>query len=273
MKLLSTTSESRTPVVVYVGCNKGDDFINTVRVWTRDEKYSVQTLYNWMKEVKTFHFACGKDSDVSLNTLPKEKLPVMGYCIEPMESTIEMLQSAFNDLGYNEPNIKLIHAAASNYAGTAKFPNISNKAGYAGFGLHDASTGKHNTTSVQVITLDGFIRAEQIQKIDYLSIDTEGNDMQVLLGAIHLLSAHAIRYFEFEAHEKARWNTSSLRDLIELVDSMGYDCYWAMISGKLARITGCWSDVYLLKRWSNVVCISRRDTKVHEFMESLSVIL
>jgi hypothetical protein len=107
---------------------------------------------------------------------------------------------------------------------------------------------------------------------DYLSIDTEGNDMQVLLGAIGLLSSHSIRFFEFEHHTVARWITSSLRDLIELVDSMGYDCYWTMNSGKLARLTGCWNDAYLFKRWSNVACISRRDSKGHDFMESLAAL-
>ena len=271
LKFLSASSESPTPVVIYAGCNKADDFINAVRVWSRNEKYSIETMYKWMESLDIARFACGQDSEVLLSTLPPATLPVMGYCIEPMLTTVNMVQSVFQEFGYIQPEVNLVHAAASNYPGKAEFP-IAPKLGTAGLGLHDALTGNFNTTTVQVITLDDLVRKEKISKIDYLSIDTEGNDMQVLLGAIGLLSSHSIRFFEFEHHTVARWITSSLRDLIELVDSMGYDCYWTMNSGKLARLTGCWNDAYLFKRWSNVACISRRDSKGHDFMESLAAL-
>jgi FkbM family methyltransferase len=267
VKYLSDTSESLAPVVIYAGCNKGDSFINTLKVWSRNEKYSIESMYKVLKD-QPVAYSCGKESEVLLDSVKQKTLPVKGYCIEPMHSTIKLLQSMFKVLGYEKPEVNLVHAAASNQPGQAEFPNVS--AGVENLGLRDAATGKYNTTTVRVITLDDLVRDEQISKIDYLSIDTEGNDMRVVLGAIRLLSAHAIRFFVFE--HGLSWNTSSLQTLVELVDSIGYDCYWTVNSGKLARLTGCWSDAYLHKTWSNVACISRKDEKAHSFFESLSAL-
>ena len=43
-----------------------------------------------------------------------------------------------------------------------------------------------------------------------LSIDTEGNDMRVLLGAVRLLGAEMIRFLEFEYHKVGHWATADL---------------------------------------------------------------
>jgi FkbM family methyltransferase len=271
IKFLSTTSESKSPVLIYAGCNKGDDYINGVRAWSRNKKYSPTAIYDWYnKSGLKVTFACGLDHEIPLDTPPQTILPVRGYCIEPMESNVFMLQSVFTALGYKKPEIQLIQAALSIYPGHAEFPNIIGRAGVANMGLHDAENGKYNTTTVQLLTLDDLVRNEKISKIDYLSLDTEGNDMQVILGGVRLLASQAVRYFEFEHHKVARWFTSSLRDMIELADSFGYDCYWTLNDGKLARLTGCWSDVYLEKFWSNVGCINRKDERASAFMESLA---
>jgi hypothetical protein len=94
--------------------------------------------------------------------------------------------------------------------------------------------------------------------------------MQVILGGLNLLATHSVRYLEFEYHSVGRWVSSSLQDAIELLDSMGYDCYWAMNSGKLVRLTGCWSDSYHRKKFSNLACVSRKEDETLQFMESLA---
>jgi hypothetical protein len=94
--------------------------------------------------------------------------------------------------------------------------------------------------------------------------------MQVILGGIHIFAAHLVRYFEFEYHERGRWQTSDLQDLIELLDQFAYDCYWALNSGNLTRLTGCWHDDYNEKGWSNIACISRKEIFTNRLMESLT---
>lgn len=273
------TERSRTPVVVAVGCNKGDDFILSMRQWSRNTNYSVDNVYNQHELAGlTRNYVCGKndetESDTTMlqifNCTTMEDLhpkPVRGFCIEPMMSTVDLLNQTFDALGYVGPAVSLIHAAMSSVSGQARFPVSA--AGTERLGLKDADS-TNQTIVVQVLTLSDLVREENIPKIDFLSIDTEGNDMQVILGGIQIFAAHAVRYFQFEYHQTGRWRTSSLQDLIELLDQFGYDCYWALNSGFLTRLTGCWHDDYTAKQWSNVACISRREIITNQLMQSLA---
>ena len=56
-----------------------------------------------------------------------------------------------------------------------------------------------NTTTIQLATLDEFCKDKQIESIDYLKIDTEGYDLNVLRGAVNLLRKSAISVIEVEA--------------------------------------------------------------------------
>jgi len=269
----------RTPVIVRIGCNKGDDFILSMRQWSKNGTYSSRNLYNYQSQFNftgPSGYVCDKldenlsdslQEDASFTSALQSMRFVRGFCIEPMSTTMGMLISTFKTLGYQPPDVTLIQAAVSNYPGTAYFP-ISD-VGREDLGLQHADTSTEKV-QVQVITLDSLVRESNIEKIDYLSIDTEGNDMQVILGGIHIFAAHLIRYFEFEYHFTGRWQTSNLRDLIELLDLFGYDCYWALNSGNLTRITGCWHEDYNEKWWSNVACISRKEIYTNKLMESLT---
>jgi FkbM family methyltransferase len=270
IQTLSENSERATHVTVHVGCNKGDDFISSLRILSRNATYSVKAMFQWMdnKGYETYS-PCGHEEDVSLDNQPLNINPSIGYCIEPMQSTVKMLSLAFDGLGYSKSNVHLIHAAASNYPGFADFPNA--QSGEETLGLH--RTSEFDTVRTQLITLKTLFRQENISRIDHLAIDTEGHDIQVILGGIEFFVSHAIRFFEFEHNHVGRWAHSSLRDLIELVDSLEYDCYWDMDNGRLARLTGCWSDEYLQKGWSNVACISRNEQKTHAYMESLAHVM
>lgn len=53
--------------------------------------------------------------------------------------------------------------------------------------------------SIVVDTLDGYCRARAIDEIDYLKIDTEGHDLEVLRGAKKLLADHRVGFVQVEA--------------------------------------------------------------------------
>jgi FkbM family methyltransferase len=55
------------------------------------------------------------------------------------------------------------------------------------------------TEEVDIITIDEFCEATQIQQISYLKIDTEGADLEVLRGAEEMLAAQRIHIVEVEA--------------------------------------------------------------------------
>ncbi len=53
-------------------------------------------------------------------------------------------------------------------------------------------------------------------------------------------------------HSIGLWKTVTLKELIEALDALGYDCYYEG-TPTLTRITGCWVDDYEIKNWC-VLC-------------------
>ena len=72
-------------------------------------------------------------------------------------------------------------------------------------------------------------------------------------------------------HNIGRWAKSDLEDLIELLDHLNFDCYWAMNSGMLARLTGCWHESYSTQhKLSKIACVSRQEHATHAKMQRLA---
>ena len=112
-------------------------------------------------------------------------------------------------------------------------------------------------TRVRMTTVDQLVKEYGIHQIDLLSIDTEGNDPAVILGANASLAARRVRVVEFEYHGIGRWRRRSIHDVIGVLEAMQYTCFWQSNSGKLSPfIAGCRYD---FKSWSNIVCSSDRD--------------
>src|SRR3990170_1501252 len=55
------------------------------------------------------------------------------------------------------------------------------------------------TESVDIVTLDEFCHTKRIDQINYLKIDTEGGDLEVLKGAVNMLTEQRIDLVEVEA--------------------------------------------------------------------------
>lgn len=92
--------------------------------------------------------------------------------------------------------------------------------------------------------------------INILSIDVEGFDGDVLLGATSDVLKR-VEYLEFEYNWMGSWKAQHLYDVIEMLDtSAGFTCYWAGIN-RLRRITDCWMAYYDVKSWSNIACANR----------------
>jgi hypothetical protein len=105
---------------------------------------------------------------------------------------------------------------------------------------------------VTVETLDGIIT----EKVDYLSLDVEGQDPLVLDGGIETVKN--ARLVEFEYHFRGAWAEETLKGRTEQFEGMGFDCYLQGAHGSLWRLTGgCFDEAYEVKRWANVVCVRR----------------
>ena len=238
--------------IVSVGCNIGDDLISTVREWSRNVTYSVRSMAPYYKNL-TIH-ACSPRKELHLQVQSNHIRPVRGFCIEPVKATADVLRKALRDLRWDS-SITLIQAAVSSSKGSELFHGAP--AGFAKQGLGSAAPAGHTGSyRVDVTTLDALAAEHAIATIDVLSVDTEGNDARVLLGALRTLPR--VRYLEFEYHRVNRWARSDLQDLVDFLDQLGFDCFWAGSAGQLWRLTGCWHDSYYAQRdWSNVACASR----------------
>jgi FkbM family methyltransferase len=111
------------------------------------------------------------------------------YAFEPTPELIEVIKSKTKHL----PNYVLTESAVSNFIGTAKF-NVAANCDWGCSSLHSFSDGLDQTwpgryfvhdkeITVKVTTLSKFLEEHPwIDKIDYLHIDTQGSDLDVLKG-------------------------------------------------------------------------------------------
>lgn len=84
----------------------------------------------------------------------------------------------------------------------------------------DGSVGEN--VPVQVVALDDYATLAGLQQIDFLKIDTEGNDFAVLEGASGLLESQRIRWAQFEYNHRWVSSRTYLRDVFLLAEKYGY---------------------------------------------------
>ncbi|HEX4708094.1 MAG TPA: FkbM family methyltransferase [Candidatus Udaeobacter sp.] len=87
--------------------------------------------------------------------------------------------------------------------------------------LHRAKTIKE--TKVPLITLDAYCCTASIPVIDFLKIDTEGNDLKVLKGSQAMIQKNAIRVIQFEFNQTNIFSRVFLKDFYEIL--RGYSFY------------------------------------------------
>ena len=93
------------------------------------------------------------------------------------------------------------------------------------------------------------------RNINILSIDVEGYDGDVLLGASSEV-LNRVEYLEFEYNWMGSWREQHLYDIITMLyEDASMVCYWAGIE-KLWRITNCWMLYYDIHSWSNIACVN-----------------
>ena len=68
----------------------------------------------------------------------------------------------------------------------------------------------HDFIWIDTDTLDNYCKRSGVSRIDLLKIDTEGNDLKVLLGAVKMLPN--IKYIQFED-----WSPESTREIKEIL--------------------------------------------------------
>lgn len=142
------------------------------------------------------------------------------------------------------------------------------EAGAGGPGVYDPPI-----VDVPAVTLDAWVATARLEALDILAIDTEGLDALVLQGARGVLNGSAlprrVKIVQFEYHSFRAWQYNSLEDVVNTLDSSGYDCYLLM-QRKVLRLTRCWHPALEFHYWSNVMCALRAEVALNAALTALA---
>lgn len=121
----------------------------------------------------------------------------------------------------------------------------------------------HGTTAVcevefEMTTIDAFCKEYGIDQIDFLKIDTEGNELNVLTGAQKMLASRRIQTMQFEFGECNVFSRVFLRDFYDHLK--GYDLY--RLSRDALIPLGQYSVANEIFRYQNVFAVLKGNTVV-----------
>lgn len=143
----------------------------------------------------------------------------------------------YNKLCENQcNNIKVFNLGLSDSAGELTLFDRSDMDGSMHASLHKSvidELHKKDITEhkVEVEILDSIAKSEEIDYIDFLKIDTEGNELAVLNGAIDMLKKGSIGCIHFEFNEMNVISRVFMRDFRKLLHD--FDLYRLLPAGML----------------------------------------
>jgi len=111
----------------------------------------------------------------------------------------------------------------------------------------------NSVTECQVTTIDDFC-AGKIDQIDFLKIDVEGHELEVLKGASAMINSGKIQIIQFEFNE---FNIFSKSFMWEFYDTLKqYDFYRIMPQDKLCPMGG-YNSMLEIFRYQNILAIKK----------------
>ena len=123
--------------------------------------------------------------------------------------------------------------------------------------IKDLHRGNPISHSVDIIALDQFLISQNIQAVDLLKIDTEGNELNVLLGCKEFLNNRKIKAIHFEFNEMNIVSKVSFKDFWDYLKE--YELYRILPGGKLLKIKKYSPFNCEIYAFQNIVAILKED--------------
>lgn len=133
------------------------------------------------------------------------------YLFEAAQDSFLKLTETFQGRGFN-----INRFAITDMPGVANLHVIGDFAGRNSLYI-DPKCSALRTERVLAISLDEYAFKQSIVKVDFIKIDTEGNDFKVLLGAKKLFTEGSIGVCQFEYNHRWVYARSFLKDVFELI--------------------------------------------------------
>lgn len=161
--------------------------------------------------------------------------------------------------GKNIPNSILISNAVSSIAGQAvRLFSSADDAEIAS--LHqrrDSYFSDKSFTSIEVatVTIDDVISEHKIACVDFMKMDVEGHELDVLKGAMRSLEGRIIKALSFEFGSGNINSRTFFHDFWDLLTPLGYRIYRILPSSRLMPIKEYYEDCEYFRGVTNYIAI------------------
>ncbi|PWH85320.1 FkbM family methyltransferase [Brumimicrobium oceani] len=141
------------------------------------------------------------------------------YAFEPFKKTFDFLEKSTRELS----NVELFQHAVGDKNEKVEIELNSDDYSPQNSLLNKVTNSLKKTELISVVTIDDFLKEKYIDKIDFLKIDTEGYEEQVLSGATESIKSGKIKiiYLEVGFSKLNLGNTNFLK-LYETLENLNY---------------------------------------------------
>lgn len=207
---------------VYFACRKVVDYhdnLNNCELTTNGELAFIESHIKYFDVIFDVGANVGEWSDLVIKLKPAAKV----YAFEPVKNTFDLLDARKSN------NLQCENLALGDMVGSVDFTTFEDDSTLNGINSRSLeSVPNSKIEKVSMTTLDQYCKDNGIAKIDFLKIDTEGNELAVLNGAVEMMSAKAIKAIQFEYGGTYIDSRILLKDIYKLLVSKGYSIYKVM---------------------------------------------
>jgi FkbM family methyltransferase len=149
------------------------------------------------------------------------------YSFEPYPVTFQQLEKNLSLNGVISNKIQAVNTALGERPGKMMMYQdcVTNSGANRMVPQAMATTNGNDQVSVPVSTIDIFVQQESLDIIDFIKIDVEGFEMQVLQGGAHTLADLKPRLFIELDDNNLKKQGSSAAELCRYLQSLGYTIY------------------------------------------------
>lgn len=187
-----------------------------------------------------------------LENADKNDLKPLIYSFEPTKSCFEILQNKYS----NNNNVLLFSKAISEDEGEAEIyydEDTSHLASLYKRELNYYSICMDKCETISMVRLDNFIEQNNLKHINFIKIDTEGNELSVLKSLGKYLNPNYIDFIQFEYGGTYLDSRISLRENFELLEKAGFKVAKIMKNGLELKHYEPWMDNF---QYSNYIAFS-----------------